>query len=619
MFLKRSIVLAAGVLLFIAAFIIYSDVSHMQMENRFRAEREKFGVQGVVLTASGPATSTETPATPSAAPVTDTNTLTNPVPPPSSSSPDSTQPPTAPDTNSPPDTNSAPATSPSSTMNDSRAGRSPFMVLTSYRPSDDMQIQMAGMLTGTVDAPSVPPVTGPVTNAASSTTPAPAPTNAIPSVRAPTLATNAAPAASKPGTAHPSSVEGSVIVLLYHQFRPAGVPIPAKFQWTMHQDDFETEMKYLHDNGYHVVPLSDVLRFLKHEITLPPGSVCITIDDGYKSAIVYAAPILKKYGYPWTFFIYPDFITTGEGPGAASWKDLLELQAEGVDIESHSMTHPQLTRHKQLIKKVWHNFSPEEYNAWLINETAGSKALLEQKMGKPITCFAYPFGDYNKQVEAAAIAAGYDAILTVAGNPVHSTTDPHSIGRYTITQSEEKNFASDLREGALGLGDPEPEPGTTTSNPRPIISAVLGYAGTLDPKSIRTSVYDFDVRHDFDPQTNTLRLYLPRDLIQSLVPVNIRVKDAATGQIMVAKWRFNYEPEGAPAIHPPIAPATNSPSASTNAPAFSSKTAVSTVTNAPAPTEPQPLEKNAAVTPPAAHPAPPATPTPPASPTSTQD
>ena len=115
--------------------------------------------------------------------------------------------------------------------------------------------------------------------------------------------TNAATAASstvESGITRPAAGESSVIVLLYHQFKPAGVPIPAKYQWTMNQDVFESEMKYIHDNGYHVVSLSDVLRFIKHEITLPPGSVCITIDDGYKSAIVYAAPILKKYGYPWT-------------------------------------------------------------------------------------------------------------------------------------------------------------------------------------------------------------------------------------------------------------------------------------------------------------------------------
>ncbi len=46
--------------------------------------------------------------------------------------------------------------------------------------------------------------------------------------------------------------------------------------------------------------MSDLLKFLHHEITLPDNCVCITIDDGYKSAVVYAAPILKKYGYPWT-------------------------------------------------------------------------------------------------------------------------------------------------------------------------------------------------------------------------------------------------------------------------------------------------------------------------------
>src|SRR5260221_8543018 len=92
MLLKRSIVLAAAVLLFIVAFIIYAEVSHAQMEDGFRAEREKFNVQGVNLTASGPATPA---AAPSAATAPDTNTSIGPVPPPSSSTPDSTPPPSA--------------------------------------------------------------------------------------------------------------------------------------------------------------------------------------------------------------------------------------------------------------------------------------------------------------------------------------------------------------------------------------------------------------------------------------------------------------------------------------------------------------------------------------------
>jgi peptidoglycan/xylan/chitin deacetylase (PgdA/CDA1 family) len=584
MLLKRSLILAAGVLFFIVAFIAYFQISHIRMEDRFRGEREKFGVQGAGLTAAPkPAAPVPAAATPP-----DTNNLIGPVPPVNPSTTDGMANPVAPNTNAAPaapGTNAAPTTTPapSSTMNYPRPDRSPFFQLASYHPSDNAEVQFATAEMGAVATP-------PTKAAAAS--PAPAPLRPSTSNVAPTVA---APVA--PGAAHPTKPEGKVIVLLYHQFKPAGVPIPAKFQWTMNQDVFESEMKYIHDNGYNVIPMSDLLKFLRHEITVPPNSVCITIDDGYKSAIVYAAPILKKYGFPWTFFIYPDFVTVAEGSGAVSWNDLLQLQAEGIDIESHSMTHPNLKLHHQKVKGVWHNFTPEEYAAWLNDETSGSKALLEQKLGRPVACFAYPYGEYNKQVEDAAIAAGYEAIFTVADNPVHPTTSLHSIGRYTITQGVEKNFTAYLRQGALGLSAADPAPGATISNPRPVITATLAYAGTLDPKSIETQVRDFgDVRHDFDPQTNTLRLYLPRDLIASVVLVNIRVKDAVSGQVMVANWHFNYAPEGAAAnaVHTPIAPPATEPAAKP-------KTATQAATNAPEAAEPESLEKNAAGTPLDAH------------------
>jgi peptidoglycan/xylan/chitin deacetylase (PgdA/CDA1 family) len=619
MLLKRFIVLAAGVLLFIAAFIIYFDYSHKKMEDRFQAERQKFGVEGLVLTSSTPPVAPE----PAPAATADSNTLIGPVPPPAGATPDNSTAPAAPaspeSATSPvapaspdgtmapaapaspdstpaipaaPDTNAAPANPPSSTMDSPRGNRSSFFQFASYRPDASAEVRLAQALPG-AEVESVAPAT---TN-----TFVPA-SGAVPTLAVPSPATG--PANQTPGAAPaPSSAsrtaaseEGSVIVLLFHQFKAAGVPIPAKYQWTMNQDVFISEMKYIHDNGYNVISMDQLLKFIKHEGTVPPRAVCITIDDGYKSAIVYAAPILKQYGYPWTFFIYPDFVTVAEGSGAVSWNDLLELQKEGIDIECHSMTHPNLKLHKQKVKGVWHDFTPEEYAAWLNNETAGAKAILEQHMGKAITCFAYPYGEYNKQVEDAVIAAGFEAIFTVADNPVHETTSLHSIGRYTITQGVEKNFAAYLRQGALGLSDADPAPGATVSNPRPIISATLGYPGTLDPKSIETSVRDFgDVRHDFDPTTNTIRLYLPRDLIAPVVLVNIRVRDAATQQIMVANWHFNYEPAGAVpnATHAPIAspasastPATPTPTPATNTPAVST---------------PDPLEKSATGTPLDAH------------------
>jgi len=645
MLFKRYLFLAACVLLFIFGFIGYFTVAHAQMESRFREEREKFNVQGMVLTGTNaPSSVISVPAPPSAPPLSSTSAPSTPastdaVSTPASTTTDSSAsaptatpaaptstdtpapalnpaandpnmiigpvppPPSTPDgsTNTPPPVGTpAPPMSPPSTMNDARQSLAPFLVRAAYHPFTGTMVQISAIESTKTAVPSpAPAISGTMTPAATGTS-AEA-TNAAALI---VPATNAAPSAISPATSgngRATGVEASVIVLLYHQFAAPGVQIPPKFQWTMNVDHFEAEMKYIHDNGYHVIPMSDLIKFLHHEIGLPPNSVVITIDDGYKSAIVYAAPILKKYGYPWTFFIYPDFVTVAEGKGAVSWNDLLALQAEGIDIESHSMTHPQLPKHTQKWKGSIHLLSPEEYDEWLTNETLGSKTLLEQKMGKQIVALAYPYGAYNKEVEAKAIAAGYQYIFTVADNPVHSTTDPHSIGRYTITQGVEKDFAAYLRQGALGVADADPAPGGTTSNPRPVITAVLGYSGNLDPNSIETSVRDFGVvKHDFDPKTSTIRLYLPRDLIQPVNLINIRVKDAQTGQIMVANWHFNYEPAGGAGVtHAPIASVTNAPAASTNAPAsLSSETPMSAGTNvAPTITVPAVTHVEPAVTP----------------------
>ena len=556
MFLKRFIILAVGILVSIAAFVVYFEYSRSQMEARFAAEREKYHVTGSLqLTAAN--VSAEVPAptpAPNAAGTPDTNTLIGPVPPPASTNTDSSSTPAPTPT---PDATPAPATSADSnaTPNPAPATDSNAAPVTPAVPSTVNFPHPSGDAASVFQfafyRPDLAPfrsvlVIGQTASSAASTAPAPAPEE----------------------PAQPPSGEASVIVLLYHQFVPPGTHLSPKLQWTMQQDVFESEMKYIHDNGYHVVPMSDVLAFIRHQKTLPAGSVCITVDDGYKSPIVLAKPILDKYGYPWTFFIYPQFIndtSTSSYKGAASWPELLQLQKEGVDIECHSMTHPILTKKG--------NKTPEQYAAWLQNETAGAKKILEQHMGKTITCFAYPYGANNKQVQQAVIDAGFEAIFTVADNPVHSTTNIHSIGRYTITQGVEKNFAGYLHQSALSLTKADPEPGATISNPQPVITAVLTdlSADKLDPASLETQVRDMGVvKHDFDPATNTLRIYLPRPLIQHEEFVNIRVRDAKTGQVMVANWSFNYEPGAGAPVHPPIPTSAPAPEpapapASTNA------------------------------------------------------
>jgi peptidoglycan/xylan/chitin deacetylase (PgdA/CDA1 family) len=608
MFLKRSLVTLAGILVFIGIFLLRFHLSDAHIQNIFQNERMKFGVADAVLTVpeaeppvqhpaaptpppAPPATAAPAPAddsssssdTPSPPPgsAPDTNTIIGPVPP-SSQTPESTPTPDSAPTNAPAPATPAPETNidgpmaPSSTMIERRPSPFQFAAYHLSRAAISVAVLEAGQSTQFPSATETNTPTSTSTNAASTATstntpsaatnaasastetnaPAAAPsTNSI-SSKAPVPAsekpesapasTNSAPvtAATSAPTATPGhavSVGGRAIVLGFHQFTGPGVP--SKNIYSMSQDVFEGEMKYLQDNGYHVIPLSDVVRFVKHEIGLPPNAVAITIDDGYKSAINYAAPVLKKYHYPWTYFVYPDFITRTESKGAASWPDLLALQADGVDIESHSMTHPQLTKKVQKFHGSRHLLSTDEYAQFLTDETAGAKAVLEKELGRPIKYFAYPYGDYNKVVQEAAIAAGYEAIFTVADNPVHITTDIHSIGRYIITKPVERNFAAYLRQGALSLAEVNPAPGAITSDPRPVITAVLGFNG--DPKSLETEVRDF----------GTVR------------------------QTMVANWHFEYQPSGAaPAPpHAPISSVGSTNSASVAPPKSEASTASTSV------------------------------------------
>ena len=105
---------------------------------------------------------------------------------------------------------------------------------------------------------------------------------------------------------------------------------------------FEQQMKYLKENGYRVITLSQLYGFLQYQHAVPKNSVVITLDDGYRSVYDTAYPILKKYGFTATLFVYTDFV--GMGKSAMTWDQLRDMKADGFEIGSHSLSHPDLTK-----------------------------------------------------------------------------------------------------------------------------------------------------------------------------------------------------------------------------------------------------------------------------------
>ena len=196
----------------------------------------------------------------------------------------------------------------------------------------------------------------------------------------------------------------TIPILSYHRFGPK----PGRMVVT--PEAFAEQLAYLARNDYRVIRLADLIGFLEGKKPLPRRTVVITIDDGYASTYQYAYPLLKKYHFPATAFVYSDFATASD---ALNWDQMQEMVASGlIDIQPHSKTHA------NLIFRLAGE-SEEQYVERLDSEIMTPLTILRQRLQVPIISFAYPYGDANKYVVERLAQARYRLGLTVnpGGNP----------------------------------------------------------------------------------------------------------------------------------------------------------------------------------------------------------
>ena len=199
---------------------------------------------------------------------------------------------------------------------------------------------------------------------------------------------------------------------------------------------FERQMKYLKENGYHVITADELLAFLEYRQGLPKKSVLITMDDGYRSVYQFAYPILKEYGFTATLFIYTSFV--GVSKMAITWDQLREMKANGFGIGSHTMYHSDLTKAKE-------EETEQEFVARIKKELYGSKKIIDKKLGQDTYFLAYPFGYYDQRSMQMSKAAGYKIAMSVkrGGNPFF--TDPLMLRRDQILKRDMQTFISRLK------------------------------------------------------------------------------------------------------------------------------------------------------------------------------
>ncbi len=271
-----------------------------------------------------------------------------------------------------------------------------------------------------------------------------------------------------------TATAGMARILMYHNFSASGSDEPG----SLSVGGIRTQFEHLRRH-YEVVSLQYLAEQACSRRKLQPRMVALTIDDGRRNCYEFLFPLLKEFQFPATFFVVTSFIEgqdwiwtdkvlwLSEQPGApeelaqsyieatfrslnrmkpeerdgrieaiakntgvqiprlgpakyapCSWSELREMADCGlVDIGSHTATHPILS-----------SVSDEES----LKELTQSRALIEERIGKPVSCFCFPNGmpgDFRPSQVRQVEQAGYKCSVVAQFGMVKVGSDPYQLPR----------------------------------------------------------------------------------------------------------------------------------------------------------------------------------------------
>jgi len=200
---------------------------------------------------------------------------------------------------------------------------------------------------------------------------------------------------------------------------------------------FEETLLVLKDK-YKVVPLSSLVDSISQKRNIEPRTVVITFDDGYQDNILFAAPLLRKYQLPATFFVTSRYIGTDRVfPWDAqssmqhpllNWDEVRELYRMGFEIGGHTSNHVNL------------GIIPIDEAK---REIVGSKEEIEEEIGDRITAFTYPFGGRNcirEEIFPIISEAGFRCCSSGYGGKVTKNSNLLDLNRVPTYQTTTEMF-----------------------------------------------------------------------------------------------------------------------------------------------------------------------------------
>ncbi len=227
---------------------------------------------------------------------------------------------------------------------------------------------------------------------------------------------------------------GRVPILMYHSLSSY-----ARYKKsTISPQFFDEQMGYLASHNY--TPIS-VTQFA-HSITaanseLPERPVVLTFDDGLADFYTIALPALRRYGFTASLYVVTAFVRgtsrwlEREGQVAQpmlDWDQLAEISESGIECGAHSHNHLPLDMLSEAAAR---------------EEIVRSRRILEERLDRQISSFAYPYGYYTSKVRRLVREAGYSSACAVRYASSSLADDPFALARLPVaSDTKVEDFAA---------------------------------------------------------------------------------------------------------------------------------------------------------------------------------
>ncbi len=189
-------------------------------------------------------------------------------------------------------------------------------------------------------------------------------------------------------------------------------------------EEFRAHLMAVHGAGARTVTAGQLPRELGSRF------FCLTFDDGCASDYTEAFPALSELGLRATFFVVPALVGT---EGHVTWPQLREMAAAGMEIGSHSLTHPFL--HELDADGIRHEFGE-------------SRRILEDRLGAPVRSASLPRGWKPPHCQSLLEELGYRAFCTSRVGWWHPGDQPLAIPRVAVRRGMTADDFAAIATGA---------------------------------------------------------------------------------------------------------------------------------------------------------------------------